>query len=384
MLYHVESGQIMWLRSYSDDPVVTNAVWCPTQLLIAYVVQGNLMIYDVEKNTSIGVTTDGDSFGKILNGVHSWAYEEEIFADYNALWWSPLGDKITFFRANQTVVPVFNMPLYKGVRMEFIPIPYPQPGDNNPQVSVHVYNLKERKLHVIPNITDEYFTLLLWNSNDSILIRTLNRLQNKEKFHICDVTKGVETSVVSQEQTSGWVESRQDVVFVDSENLVYVANNSGYYHLSLFRVSDWSFKFLTSGEWDVISILGVSAQEREIFYTSSEPDPTEKHIYAVNWNTFVKRRLTDGEGYYNSLFNKDGSHYILNYQGPSVPSFSLWKSTNPPEHVRTLEDNSELKSLIQQYLIPTKTFMKVPGVGSDLNAYVWWPWESNSDKKSGI
>lgn len=32
--------------------------------------------------------------------IQSWVYEEEIFSDYNAMWWSPGGSALAYLRFN--------------------------------------------------------------------------------------------------------------------------------------------------------------------------------------------------------------------------------------------------------------------------------------------
>ncbi len=82
------------LSSNNPTALVSNVAWAPisddgTYEKIAYVFDSDIYLRfkDISGDlTELRVTTDG-SFS-VLNGIMSWVYEEEIFSDYSALWWS--------------------------------------------------------------------------------------------------------------------------------------------------------------------------------------------------------------------------------------------------------------------------------------------------------
>ena len=99
-------------------------------------------------NTSpIRVTSTGNA--SLFHGVPDWVYEEEVFSNNYALWWSPDSSKVAYLSLDETAVPEFTFPIYNPTEDSYAIIPYtkdvsvkyPKPGYNNPLVSVHVFDL---------------------------------------------------------------------------------------------------------------------------------------------------------------------------------------------------------------------------------------------------
>lgn len=58
----------------------------------------------------IRATSGGNS--SYFHGVPDWVYEEEVFANDFALWWSPDGRRITYLAFDETEVDKFVFPIY--------------------------------------------------------------------------------------------------------------------------------------------------------------------------------------------------------------------------------------------------------------------------------
>lgn len=64
-------------------------------------------------------------------------------------------------------------------------------------------------------------------------------------------------------------------------------------HIYLHPVTGGESVPLTSGEWEVVSILKVDTSRNLIYYTSTEHHSTERHIYSVNYATGEKKAIVD-------------------------------------------------------------------------------------------
>ena len=95
----------------------------------------------------VRVTTTGNA--SLFHGVPDCVYEEEVFGDDYALWWSPDATKLAFLRFDETAVDEFSFPVYNPSDDSYAVVPYPshvtmkypKPGYANPLVSVHVFRL---------------------------------------------------------------------------------------------------------------------------------------------------------------------------------------------------------------------------------------------------
>ena len=85
----------------------------------------------------------------------------------------------------------------------------PQAGAPNPIVEVYVFNTTSQDQPVAMNMPQEpdYITYVGWISNAELVIRTLNRAQQRELMHFHDPTTGVELrSFETQATTTGWID----------------------------------------------------------------------------------------------------------------------------------------------------------------------------------
>ena len=60
------------------------------------------------------------------NGVPDWVFEEEVFEDNKALWWSPEGTKLVWGFFNDTLLDSYVLPNYKAEDWEDDPTQYPE------------------------------------------------------------------------------------------------------------------------------------------------------------------------------------------------------------------------------------------------------------------
>ena len=68
---------------------------------------------------------------QVFNGIPDWVFEEEVFEDNYALWWSPDGNKLVWGHFNDTEVGSYVMPEYGSWKQiepypDYIPVRYPK------------------------------------------------------------------------------------------------------------------------------------------------------------------------------------------------------------------------------------------------------------------
>ncbi|GAA5991505.1 hypothetical protein JCM11641_001188 [Rhodosporidiobolus odoratus] len=157
-------------HSSSDlPPALSLAVLSPTAHSLAFVHQNDLyvlpasLVDEAFEATSMGeglealgkrtvrVTNDGGA--DRFNGVCDWVYEEEVFSDSRALWFSPTSSHIAFLSFNETSVPTYDVPVYNTRGDEYsregaadaypskMAIRYPKAGYPNPLVTLHLFSL---------------------------------------------------------------------------------------------------------------------------------------------------------------------------------------------------------------------------------------------------
>jgi len=78
---------------------------------IAYIRNNNLFYYDLNNEKEIQITTDGKR-NFIINGASDWVYEEEFVLKESYIW-SPSGDKIAFYRFDESKVKEYTYITYE-------------------------------------------------------------------------------------------------------------------------------------------------------------------------------------------------------------------------------------------------------------------------------
>ena len=298
LVQDVASGEVKSLVPGSNSDI-QYAEWSPASSSQVAFVQGNDLYIWNDGNIS-QITTNGgpDQF----NAIPDWVYEEEIFGDRFTLWYSPDGNYIAFLSFNETGVETFRVPYYmngKPVAPSYpreLELRYPKVGSKNPTVQFNLLDVGKLKYDTLPIEAFPEDDLVVgevaWVTEDhgKVLYRAFNRVQDQEKVVVVDVASKSSSTTRERDGSDGWIDDNIAVTYVGSlGNTTYngttdyyfdLSDESGWNHLYLFPVTGGSKITLTSGEWEVVSILKVDAKRSLIYYTSTEHHSTERHIYS--------------------------------------------------------------------------------------------------------
>ncbi len=114
------------------------AKFSPDGRQVAFVRDNNIFVTDLASGAEQALTTDGGD--NVINGTSDWVYEEELDLR-DAFRWSPDGQRIAFWRLDQTAIrPYYLMnadPLYPTL----VPVRYPKAGTPNAEVRIGVVDV---------------------------------------------------------------------------------------------------------------------------------------------------------------------------------------------------------------------------------------------------
>lgn len=153
--YYVYEVRSRLLRPLSDNfRSQRMAKFAPNSRMVAFVGgDNNIYLKKLDYNTEVAVTTDGE-INSVINGVPDWTYEEEFTTDCSMIF-SPDSETFCFLRYNEQQVPLYSLPVYEGTcdpHKEYALYPgeysykYPVAGQPNSKVTLHSYDIDERKL----------------------------------------------------------------------------------------------------------------------------------------------------------------------------------------------------------------------------------------------
>lgn len=147
------------------------------------------------------ITTNGQAW-IIYNGIPDWVFEEEVFEDNKALWWSPDGSVLVWGSFDDTNVdtyllqkytrgnPYYNIQQYP----ELLEIRYPKVGTTNPQNSLWMTDLttiQNKQILPPPSLANKgevHFSGVTWaDQGHKFAVTWFNRVQNESVVTLCDV-----------------------------------------------------------------------------------------------------------------------------------------------------------------------------------------------------
>ena len=248
---------------------------------------------------------------------------------------------------------------------EYLELRYPKVGTTNPTVTFHlldVENLSTGPVKLdIPAFTPEDLIIgeVAWvtDDNKNVIYRTFNRVQDQEKLVLVDTAAKSSTVVRERNASPGWIDNNIAIQYVGDGSYIDLSDESGYMHIYSFKVDGAEGSPVTSGDWEVKSILNVNTRTKRVYYLSTERDSTERHVYSVTLSGANKTPLVDvsAPGYWAASFSSKGGYYILTYNGPGLPNQKLY-STNSTAPIRTINDNAVLKAKLADYTLPNVTW----------------------------
>lgn len=401
LVQNVDTGETISLDPESNGSI-QYAEWSPvSSTQIAFVKGNNLYIWNDGNVTQVTANGGPDSF----NGVPDWVYEEEIFGDRYALWYSPDGEKIAFLSFNETGVGTFRISYYMDdaevapVYPRELELRYPKVGTKNPTVGFNLLDVASGKVETVSIDAFPEDDLVIGEVNwlteahSKVIYRAFNRVQDLEKYVVIDLETGESSVVRERDGTDGWLENLLATQYLGAvQNATYgnatdyyldLSDESGWNHIYLFPVDGGEPIALTSGEFEVLAVLKVDVKRSLIYYTSTEHHSTESHVYSVNYRTGEKKALVDDSvaAFWTASFSSGGSYYILRYSGPDVPYQELY-TINSTEPVRTIVDNKALYGNLTTYNLPNITYLDLEHPeGFTLDAMLRLPPNFDASKK---
>ena len=346
---------------------------------LVYAQSNNLHLYDITSAKSKAVTSDGE-WNKIINGTSDWVYEEEYgFTKGYAI--SPDGAKIAYLRFDESKVPTFEMMRYDDkLYNKAYSFKYPKAGDTNSVVTLHLYDVASGKSEQVATgeSSDQYIFNVVWTPTGELSFYRVNRLQNHFEVLLRDKSGVVRT--IYEEKSPTYVErpSASTIRFVDGERfIVSEETTAGYNHLYLHSTKRGRLNAITSGRWEVTSVVGID--KNRLYYLSTERSPLSRDLYSVGLNGKGKRLHTAEEGFHSVQPSVGMRYYLLTSTSATMPNV-VTVHRKSGEVVDTLVDS---RTKVAERGVWAKREFKtfVTERGDTLNYYIQLPFGFDKSKR---
>ncbi len=360
----------------------------PDGSMVGYERNGNMFVYDFASKKEVQLTNDATK--EIFNGHYDWVYEEE-FGQAQAWNWSPDSKYIAYWQFDESGVPVIQISNYEGLHNKWEKIPIPQVGDPNPHVKIGVLDVKTHKNIWLDTgeTGDYYIPRIYWTSEPNTLAMiVLNRAQDDMKLFFFNVTNG-SRRLVMEEKNNTWVAifnfytGVNDMMFFPEKvhEFFWVSDRSGYYQIYRYAYDGELLNRVTDGNWDVINVLRIDPQKKQIYYTSAQASPLEVQLYSISFDGKNEKRLSPAPGHHNFNMSPNCRYYIDSYSSIHQPrQVELWNTGG--EMVKKLEANESVTKFLQTHdYSPNELFSFVTSDSVRLDCSMIKPFNFDSTKK---
>lgn len=321
------------------------AKFSPDGTRVGFVRENDIFFTDLATGEETRLTDDGGE--DIINGTFDWVYEEE-FGQRDGWRWSPDGERIAFWRLDQSPIATFAMQDMSTLYPTMVPVRYPKAGEENSEVRIGVVEVDDGEITWMDTGEDPdiYIARMGWAaSSTEVGMQRLNRHQNRLELMLADARTG-ESRVIMTDSDSAWVDVDDDLTWLgDGDRFVWTSESDGYNHLYLYRRDGELVRQLTEGPWEVTSYHGLDEEAGWIYFTATEQGPLQRHLYRVPVSGGAPERLTEEEGTHSVTFSPGHRFFIDSYSSAGVPAETRLHRADG-ELVRVLVENDELAATL--------------------------------------
>lgn len=358
--YYVYDLVTKKLDALSKNGKQQYAAFAPDGSKVAFVRKNNLFYVNLADLTEVQITDDGQ-FNHIINGTTDWVYEEE-FAFVDGFYWAPDGKRIAYYRFDESAVKEYNLQMWgKTLYPTDYRFKYPKAGETNSTVEIWIYDLasKQKVKADIGTEKDIYIPRVTWTADANVLsIRKLNRLQNQLDLIHTQATTGKSTTVLTEtSNTYVDLEFTDDLTYLkDGKQFIFTSERSGFKHAYLYNINGSLIKPITTGNFELASIVGLDEKTKTLYFTSAEVSPLERHFYAVSLDGKKKTKLSATTGTHTINMSSDFQFYIDYNTAAAHPMIVTLYKTKGNTAVKVLESNEKLKTTLDEYGFAAKEF----------------------------
>ncbi|MFN7989577.1 MAG: S9 family peptidase [Thermoanaerobaculia bacterium] len=354
-LWLYEIGARAARRLTSDEAEEDVPAFSPDGSKVAYVKGNDLWFVDVATAKATRLTSDGSA--AVLNGKLDWVYEEELAGRNGgrAYEWAPDSSAIAFIRLDQSKVPEYPIVDFLPTNGKLMPQRYPCPGDPNATPSVHVVSWDASGVLSASAAGFDGSEVLLspglsWLPDSSaVAFSRMNRTQSELEVLLLPRRAGTPRSLL-KETSASWINAHEPPVFLpDGSGFLFLSERSGFLHLWRYRMDGTAVGPLTTGDWAITDDPKLDAKAGAVFFTSTNPDPRERHLWRIGLDGTGLARLTFDKGTHQAI-PSPGGRFVLD----------TWSNVDTPPRVVLRRENGTLirsvfvpKSSLDEYALAT-------------------------------
>lgn len=318
---------------------------------VSFVRGNNLVVLTAAGGEAAGgewrVTADGGP--ERFCGVLDWVYQEELYGrgNFQGHWWSPDGAQIAFLVLDESQVREFTVTNHvpdgfldteRTVTTEVTN--YPKVGDPNPGAALAIARLADRAvvpvdLSAFP--ADALVVRVEWTPDGSQLLAVIqDRIQTWAALCAIDPATGKPTPWL-RETSPTWVNRPESPRWLEDGTFLWLSERTGYQHVYRYERGGKLLGAITSGEWQVRSIVRIDEAARVLWFEGTKDGAAGRHLYRIGFDGRDLVCVSPGIGTHQTDLSPDG-RFVLD----------RWSAMDQPTRLRVLAaDGTVLRELAQ-------------------------------------
>ncbi len=240
----------------------------------------------------------------LTNGVAEFIAAEELDRD-RGFWWSPDGTWIAFIQADSRHIPEYPI-VHQGTdEPEVEPHRYPFAGKSNAILRLGIVPAEGGPAQWLEaGEDDQYIARVAWRPDGVLAAQLLSRDQKASRLVAFEAAG---PRVLIEERGEPWYNLSHDTRFLESGEILWSSERSGFRHLELRAATGELTRQLTSGDWMVTRVIDVDERGRWVYFNATREGPTQRHIYRVSLDGGEVEQLTTRAGVHGGALSPDGS-----------------------------------------------------------------------------
>jgi dipeptidyl-peptidase-4 len=312
----------------------------------------DLYVMELANKVVTRLTNGGNPL--LMNGELDWVYPEELYLE-TAHWWSPDSQSIAYLQFDTSKEPVFPQVYLLGAEGVLEPERYPKAGDPNADVRLGVVSAKggSTRWMDLGDPRDQLIARVAWAPDSkNVMVERLNRIQNRMDLVLTESASG-KSRVVLHEEDPKWINVHDAPRFLGSgDRFLFESERSGFNHLYLFGLDGKVLQQVTSGDWLVDDVAGVSEAQNRVYFTSTEGNVTERQVWSVALDGTGKKQLTKQPGTHTASLSPTGAYFLDNFSSLTEPRRSTLMTGDGAEVRAYLKPDSAIAD--EYEILPTE------------------------------
>ncbi|WP_026149510.1 S9 family peptidase [Sphingobium xenophagum] len=327
-------GKVQRLTDTPDGEL--NGVVSPKGGFVSFVRGGNLFVQPIggaERQVTQGASDT------VSWGVAEFVAQEEMDRR-TGYWWSPDDSLIAVARVDESPVGIVTRTAIGGEGTTVYQQRYPAAGTPNAIVDLYVMKPDgSGQVKVdLGSDRDIYLARVDWAKDGRTLyVQREARDQKRLDLLAVDPATG-KAKVILSETAKSWINLSDNFHPLSGGDFLWWSEKSGHGHL--YRVHDGKWTALTSGDWEVKTLVAVDEKAGLAYFTGNRETPLEQQLYSAPITRPAAARQITASGWWNdAVMDAAASRAVITRQNSDQPK-QVYLVDNSGKQLQWLSENA--------------------------------------------